>query len=55
MMADSLDVFKVIGHEYVSPEESERARVELEWDMFHPDKIGKYPPEIYEDIKVSKD
>ena len=55
MMADSIDDFKVIGHVYVSPEESMRAIAEAEWDMRHPDKIGKYPLEIYKDIKVSKD
>ena len=55
MMAESFDVFRVIGHVDVSPEESERARVEFEWDMHHPGKVGKYPPEIYKNMKISKD
>ena len=55
MMPDSINDFEVVGHEYVSPEEGERALARFMWDAHHPDKIGKYPPEIYEDIKVSKD
>ena len=54
-MPDSINDFEVIGHEYVSPEERKRARVEFEWNIHHPGKVGKYPPEIYKDIKVSKD
>ena len=54
-MPDSLDVFRVVGHEYVSPEESERSLARFEWNLRNPDKIGKYPPDIYDHIKVSKD
>lgn len=55
MMAESSDIFELTGHEYVSPEESERVLARFEWNLRNPDKIGKYPPDIYDHIKVSKD
>ena len=50
MMAESFDVFRVIGYRDISPEERTRARAEAEWDMCHPGKVGKYPPDLLDHV-----